>query len=78
VTPIKVYSVPDFHAKLGEAELTIGNDLTPWDVSNMTFNDMITTYEPEIRTAKKAVLSSSEIGTWHYEPHEDKWRRGAN
>lgn len=76
--PIKPYLVPQFDAELGEAELTIGDDPVSWDVSNMTFNDMITTYEPEIRAAKRAVLSSSEIGTWHYEPRENKWRKGAN
>lgn len=78
MTPIKVYSVPDFYANLGEADLTIGDDPVSWDVSNTTFNDMLASYEPEIRTAQKAVLFSSEIGTWHYEPNEDKWRKGAN
>lgn len=77
MTPIKVYSVPDFYADLGQAELTIGYDPTVWDVSNMTFNDMLSSYEPQIRTAQKAVLFSSEIGAWHYVPAEDKWRKGA-
>lgn len=77
MTPIKVYSVPDFYAELGDAELTIGDDPTTWDVSNMTFNDMLSSYEPQIRAAQKAVLFSSEIGTWHYVFNEDKWRKGA-
>jgi hypothetical protein len=62
---IKLYTrLLPYHV-LGEAELII--DDVHWDVSNMSFQDMMTIYEPEMRTAEKVVLSSSEVGTWKYQ-----------
>ena len=58
---------------LGEAELTI--DGIPWDASNMSFQDMTTTYGYEIGTAEKVVLVSSEVGTWRYYRQAMKWQK---
>ena len=63
---IKLYTRLLPYHQLGEAELMI-DDLMPADVSNMSFQDMTTIYEPEMRTADKVVLSSSEVGTWKYQ-----------
>ena len=47
--------------ELGKATLTINN--VDWEVSRMSFLEMITAHEPEIRAADKVVLVSSEVGT---------------
>ena len=68
---IKLYTRLLPYHQLGEAELII--DDVHWDVTNMSFQDMLTIYEPEMRTADKAVLVSSEVGTWKYQGR--RWSR---
>jgi hypothetical protein len=36
---------------------------------------MMTIYEPEMRTADKVVLVSSEVGTWRYHREAKKWKK---
>lgn len=61
------------HHELGKATLTLNN--VDWDVSRMSFLEMVATYEPEIRAADKVVLSSSEVGTWRYYHDARQWVR---
>lgn len=61
------------HHQLGKATLTVNN--VDWDVSRMSFLEMVATYEPEIRAAEKVVLVSSEVGTWYYKHDAGKWCR---
>ena len=70
---IKLYNRLLPHHELGEAELTVDNLV--YDVSNQSFAEMLTIYEPDIRAADKAVLSSSEVGTWKYVADSRKWER---
>ena len=52
------------HYELGEAELII--DKIYYDASKMSVAEMLVIYEPEMRTADKVVLVSSEVGRWNY------------
>jgi len=70
---IKLYTRLLPYHQLGEAELII-DDLI-YDVSNQSFQDMLTIYEPEMRTAEKAVLVSSEVGKWRYYRQAMKWKK---
>jgi len=70
---IKPYDKLLPYLTLGEAELTI--DGIPWDVSNMSFQDMTTTYGHEIGTAEKVVLVSSEVGKWRYWREINRWEK---
>lgn len=54
-----------------DAELTI--DGACWDVGDMTLREMNISHEHMIRTAKKVVLSSSEIGNWKYNKDRRTW-----
>lgn len=64
---------PEPTDQLGEATLTLDGE--DWDASNMSFKDMWNRYEPEIRTAKKAVLSSSLLGDYFFNRDLGHWKR---
>jgi hypothetical protein len=74
MSKIKLYNRLEPHTELGQCAELICDNLC-YDVSNMGFREMLVIYEPYVLLADKAVLKSSDIGTWQYNKTGKRWER---